>query len=306
MLLVRPLTTRRRGATERAKRSRWDLWGSQDRIQGMKRFAIASLSLLAVLVAIGCGSSGSESRMARESAKAVPTDYQAMRDKVVLGLAKDFRAGTHPGPARYGLCVRLGVRRALTQEQLDRLVAVYRRPGGQGFAAQALNALAAPIGAECGGAKYVPELVDAAAALGDRYPLGRLGIAARRLGVTYGPYLGITCRKAGSTRCDSIGVDLALRRDARAVTAWVAGRKLVLRTPGLHSGDAGRDWVGYLDRVGLRRPGSRFHISANGRDPGTWAGSPALYLPVRLEISYPDETTVTGTLPRTFLSPGWG
>jgi hypothetical protein len=272
----------------------------------MKRFAIASLSLLAVLVAISCGSSGPGPRVAHEPAKAVPTDYQVMRDKVVLGLARDFRASTHAGPARYGLCMRLGVRRALTQEQLDRLVAVYRRPDGQQFAAQALNALAAPIGAECGGAKYVPELIDAAAALGDRYPLSRLGIAARRLGLTYGPYLGVTCRKAGSTRCDSIGVDLVLRRDARAVTAWVAGRRLVFHTPGLHSGEAGRDWVGYLDRVGLGRPGSRFHIPANGRNPGAWAGSPAVYLPVRLEISYPDETTVTGSLPNAFLSPGWG
>jgi hypothetical protein len=234
------------------------------------------------------------------------TDYDLMRDKVVLGLAKDFRAGIHAGPPRYGLCVRLGMRRALTREQLDRLVAVYRRADGQQFAAQALNALAAPVGAECGGAKYVPELVAASEALGGNYPLSRLDVAARRLGVTYGPYLGRTCRKPGSTRCDSVGVDLVLRREARAVTAWVGGRRLVLRTPGLHSGEAGRDWVGYLHRVGLGRPGSPFHIPSKGRSPAAWVGSPAVYLPVRLEVSYPDETTVTGALPRVFLSPGWG
>jgi hypothetical protein len=283
----------------------------------MKRFAIASLSLLAMSMAIGCGASGSERTATPEPEAATArtdahlmresrTDYDLMRDKVVLGLAKDFRVGIHAGPPRYGLCVRLGMRRALTREHLNRLVAVRRRPDGQQFAAQALNALAAPIGAECGGARYVPELVTASEALDDDYPLSRLGIAARRLGVTYGPYLGLTCRKPGSTRCDSVGVDVVLRREARAVTAWVGGRRLALRTPGLHSGEAGRDWVGYLDRVGLGRAGSPFHIPANGRSPATWAGSPAVYLPVRLEVAYPDETPVTGALPRVFLSPGWG
>jgi hypothetical protein len=254
----------------------------------MKRFAIVSLTLLAVLVGIGCGSSASEQRSGQGREKVAPTDYEAMRDKVVLGLAKDFRASSRVGPRRYGLCVRLGMRRALTPEQLSRLVAIYRRPEGQQFAAQALNALAAPVGAECGGAKYVPELITASEAVGGDYPLGRLGIAARRLGVTYGPYLGVTCRKAGSTDCDSVGIDVVLRRDARAVTAWVGGRRLVLRTPGLHTGRAGRDWVGYLDRVGLGRRDSPFHV------------------PVRLEISYPDETTAAGTLPHVLLSPGWG
>jgi len=287
-------------------------------MEDMKRYLIASLSLLAVSTAFGCGSGSSARTAAREPAQAASartdgdrmresrTDYELMRDKVVLGLAKDFRAGTHAGPPRYAICVRLGMRRALTREQLNRLVAVYRRRDGQQFAAQALNTLAAPVGAECGGAKYVPELVTASEALGGRYPLSRLGVAARRLGVTYGPYLGLTCRRPGSTRCDSVGVDLVLRREARAVTAWIAGRRLVLRTPGLHSGEAGRDWVGYLDRVGLGRSGSPFQIPSNGGNRGTWAGSPAVYLPVRLKVSHPDETTVTGALPRVFLSPGWG
>jgi hypothetical protein len=272
----------------------------------MKRFAIASLVLLAVLLGIGCGSGAPEQRSGQGREKVAPTDYQAMRDKVVLGLAKDFRAGTHAGPPRYGLCVRLGMRRALTREQLGRLVAIYRRSDGQQLAAQALNALAAPVGAECGGARYVPELVMASEAVGGDYPLARLGIAAHRLGITYGPYLGVTCRKTGATGCDSVGVDVVLRRDARAVTAWLGGRRLVMRTPGLHTGRAGRDWVGYLDRVGLERPASPFHIPANGRNTPSLAGSPAVHLPVRLEISYPDETTMADTLPHVLLSPGWG
>jgi hypothetical protein len=272
----------------------------------MKRFAIALLSLLTVLVAIGCGSISTEQMPAAAPTKAAPTNYKLMRDKVILGAAKDFRLGTGAGPPRYALCVRLGMRRALTRGQLDHLVAVYRQAGGQQLAAQALNGLAAPIGAECGGARYVPELVQASEALGGAYPLSHLGLAARRLGITYGPYLGITCRKASSTRCDSVGLDVVLRRDARAVTTWMGGRKLVLRTPGLHSGEAGRDWVGYLNRVGFARPGSPFHISSSGRSPGAWAGSPAVSLLVRFEIAYPGETTATGVLPHVPLRPGWG
>jgi hypothetical protein len=275
-------------------------------MEGMKLIGLAFLSLLSVLAVAGCGSGGSEQTTTRDAARAAPANYDLMRDKVVLGLARDFRAGTHAGPPRYGICVRVGMSRALTRRQLDRLVAVYRRPHGQQLAAQALNAVAAPVGARCGGARFVPELVQASAALGGDYPLNRLGIAAQHLGLVYGPYLGVTCSRPGSTRCDSVGIDLVLRRDARAVSAWVGGRRLVLRTPGLHNGEAGRDWVGYLRRVGFGRPGSPFFAAPNGRNSRTWAGNPAIRLPVRLEISYPDEATVAGALPRVLLSGGWG
>ncbi len=242
------------------------------------------------------------------------TDFDRMRAKVVTGLAADFRGGTRAGPRGFGLCLRLGMRRALTRAQLNRLVAVYRRPHGQQFAAQALLAMAAPVGAECGGAKFVPEPIRASEALGGDYPLSRLDIAARRLGIGYGPYLGVRCRQAGSTGCDAVGIDVVLHREAVAVIAWIGGRRVQigngrrvrLRTPGRHNGVAGRDWVGYLDRVGLDRPGSPFRIPSNGRRPGTWGGYPPVYVPVRLAIAYPDGTRVEGTLPRVFLSPGWG
>jgi hypothetical protein len=278
----------------------------------MRHLAIAPL-LFFLTFGVGCGSSGSSggqapAPVAGSSAPLSPaaTDFNRMRDKVVLGLATDFRAGTHAGPDGFGLCVRLGMRRVLSRAQLSRLVSVYRRPGGQAFAAQALNALAAPIGAECGGAKFVPELIGAAEALGGEYPLSRLEIAARRLGIGYGPYLGVRCARPGSTHCDQVGIDVVLHREAAAVTTWVGGRRLHLQTPGLHNGVAGRDWVGYLGRVGLDRPESPFYIPLNGRNPGTWAGYPAVYVPVRLAIAYPSGDRVLGTVPRVFLSPGWG
>ena len=257
----------------------------------MRPLAFAPLLFL-LAFGLGCGSSAGEAPapVAEPSASlsSAATDFNRMRDKVVLGLATDFRAGTHAGPDGFGLCVRLGMRRVLTRAQLSRLVSVYRRPGGQAFAAQALNALAAPIGAECGGAKFVPELIGAAEALGGEYPLSRLEIAARRLGIGYGPYLGVRCARPGSTHCDQVGIDVVLHREAAAVTAWVGGRRLHLQTPGLHNGVVGRDWVGYLGRVGLDRPESPFYIPLNGRNPGTWAGYPAVYVPVRLADRLPE------------------
>ena len=272
----------------------------------MKKLAIGSMTLLALFVGVGCGSSATEQRQGQERKNVALIDYDRMRDKVLLGLAKDFRASAVARPGRYGLCVRLGMRRALTPRQLDRLAAIHRQPDGRQLAAQALNALASPIGAKCGGARFVPELITASKPLGADYPLGRRGVAARRLGVTYGPFLGVTCRRTGLANCDSVGVDVVLRRDARAVTALVGGRKLLLSTPGEHTGRAGRDWIGFLDRVGLRRPSSPFRIPTNGRGAASWAGSPPVYLPVRLEIAYPDGTTAAGILPRVILRPGWG
>ena len=128
------------------KSPRRDLSKRPARIGGMRPLAFAPLLFL-LAFGVGCGSSGSSASeapapVAESSAPLSPaaTDFNRMRDKVVLGLATDFRAGTHAGPDGFGLCVRLGMRRVLTRAQLSRLVSVYRRPGGQAFAAQALNA----------------------------------------------------------------------------------------------------------------------------------------------------------------------
>ena len=191
-----------------------------------------------------------------------------MRDKVVLGLATDFRAGTHAGPDGFGLCVRLGMRRVLTRAQLSRLVSVYRRPGGQQFAAQALNALAAPIGAECGGAKFVPELIGAAEALGGELsaePARHRGAAPRR---RLRPLPGSAGRRAGSTRCDQVGIDVVLHREAAAVTAWVGGRRLRLKDP-RSAQRRRRAGLGRVPRPGRARPARKPLLrSPERQEPG--------------------------------------
>ncbi|HEX3324098.1 MAG TPA: hypothetical protein VHR65_03010 [Solirubrobacterales bacterium] len=229
-----------------------------------------------------------------------------LRDKILRGVAADYRSGSGVGPRRFGLCLRLGLRRALTGAQLDSLAAVYRRPSGRQFVAQALNRLAVPVGDSCGGRRFVPEMLAASTGFA-KVNLSEL--RSPRPGVVYGPYMGVSCPRANSTRCDRVGFDLVLRRRAVAVAASVAGRSTDLISPGPvphNAGAGGRDWGGYLDDVGLSREGSPFRIPANGRARGVWAGQPPVYLPVRLAVTYSGDHRVTFVFPRILLSPGFG
>jgi hypothetical protein len=240
-----------------------------------------------VLLLGGCGGSG-EPTAAEHPGNAGPQSEEVLRSKIVTGVGEDFRGGTHAGPRGYGTCIRLGIGRALDRATLVQLLSVSRRPGGLALAAQALNEIAVPAGDACGGRRFVPELVQAAAALrGVRLVDSR----AHRLGLEYGPYLGIACPRPRPAACDRIGIDLVLRRQARSVAATVAGRRLRLVTPGPVPHDAGavgRDWGGFLEGVGLR--------STDG----------PVYLPMRVAIVYPGGRRETLRMPPVFLSPGFG
>jgi hypothetical protein len=285
----------------------------------MGRSASSILALTAlVALLLGCGG-GSESTTGSEARghqnrnpspaairvpplKARVIGAEHLRRAVLQGVGRDYLSGTQVGPPSFGLCLQRGLRRGLDERTLRSLALVYRRPGGQAFTAQALADLAVPIGDRCGGRRFVPEMIAASIAFRAGH-LPAAGVGAR---LSYGPYIGVTCRRPNRTRCDGVGVDLVLRREAVAVSATVGGRRLRLRTPGLHTGVAGRDWVGYLDRVGLGRRQSPFHVGSYGGSRGIWAGYPPVYVPVDLEIAYPGGRHVTGTLPRVSLSPGWG
>jgi hypothetical protein len=272
----------------------------------MRRLAALGAGISLLAVAAGCGGSGDSPAAAEPSRNAGPQSEEVLRSKVVTGVGEDFRGGTHAGPKGYGVCIRLGMRHALDRATLLRLLSISRRRGGSAFAAQALNDLAVPIGDACGGRQFVPELTHAAAALrGARLVDSR----AHRLGLEYGPFLGISCPRPSRIACDRIGIDLVLRRQARSVAVTVADRRLRLVTPGPvpHDADAvGRDWGGYLEDVGLGREDSPFHIPPSGRAPSRWAGQPPVYLPVRVEIVYPGGRGETLHMPPVFLSPGFG
>ena len=285
----------------------------------MARSAIALLVLVAAAALLtGCGrgsdtmerpaAGAGQARQPAPAAIRVPPlkarviSAEHLRRAVLQGIGRDYLSGTQVGPPSFGLCLQRGLRRLLDERTLRSLALVYRRPSGQQFTAQALAELAVPIGDRCGGRRFVPEMIEASMAFRAGH-LPATGVEAR---LSYGPYVGVTCRPANTTRCDRVGIDLVLRREATAVSATVAGRGLRLQTPGLHSGVPGKDWVGYLDRVGLDRHESPFQVDSYGRSPKIWAGYPPVYLPVELEISYPGGGRAAGTLPRVSLSPGWG
>ena len=278
----------------------------------MKHTAVAVIALLSVALALSACGGSSEPPSVQAEVEVRPGSWgrevvlSRLRDKILRGVAADYKAGTDVGPRRFGLCLRLGLRRAMSGAQLDRLAAVYGQPSGRQLVAQALNRLAAPVGDGCGGRRFVPEMIAAATGFA-KVDLSEL--RSRRPGVVYGPYVGVSCPQADSTGCDGVGLDLVLRRRAVAVAASVAGRSIHLISPGPVPNNAaarGRDWGGYLDDVGLNRKGSPFRIPANGRARGVWAGRPPVYLPVRAVATYPGGRRVAFVFPRVFLSPGFG
>jgi hypothetical protein len=276
------------------------------------KHAVAVIALISVvLVLSGCGGS-SETPPVQAEVTVRPglpgreVVLSRLRDKILRGVAADYKAGTGVGPRRFGLCLRLGLRRALTGTQLDRLAVVYRKSSGRQLVAQALNRMAAPVGDSCGGRRFVPKMIVASTGFA-KVDLSELHV--RRPGVIYGPYMGVSCPRANSSGCDRVGFDLVLRHRAVAVAASVAGRSIHLISPGPVPHDAGadgRDWGGYLDDVGLSRKGSSFRISANGRARGPWAGQLPVYLPVRVVATYPGGRRIAFLFPRVVLSPGFG
>jgi hypothetical protein len=276
-------------------------------------------ALAAVLLA-GCGTASEPARTrpsspppAASGATAVPPiadraiGPERLRQLIVSGAAADFREGTGAGPRGFGPCLRLELRRSLDSVTLKRLARIYRRPYGQQLAAQALNALAVPVGARCGGKRFVPELVKASMALGSGHlEIGQTG----PLGLAYGPFVGIAgCPGPNSIHCTAIGFDMVLRHRVLAASAKIAGRPVPLRTPGPipHNARAvGRDWGGYLANVDLEAKGSPFYIPVSARHPSFWAGDPPVYLPVRIVVTRPDGEKVEEVPPRVILRPGFG
>ena len=157
----------------------------------------------------------------------------------------------------------------------SRLVPVYRRPGGQRFAAQALNALAAPVGDDCGGRQFVPELIHAAArsAATTRSvdSTSRRAASALELRPLHRRRLPAPSRLHPATGSGSTS-SCAARRVGR--TAEVAGRRLRLSRPARSrtSRRAGRDWVGFLEQRRPRAAGQPLPHPAERQAPGHWAG----------------------------------
>jgi hypothetical protein len=126
------------------------------------------------------------------------------------------------------------------------------------------------------------------------------------LGVAYGPYLGVRCRRADHIGCDRVGIDVVFSAAVARVVAVVGNHRLRLNTPGMHNGVRYRDWVGTFTNAGMDRPGSPFHVRGYGRADSVWAGSPPVYVPVELRVAYAGGRSTSALFPGIFLSPGWG
>jgi hypothetical protein len=287
------------------------------RARAHRILALAVVATMATLLA-GCGDAGGGSDPAADGSTAAASRADArgagtveerltrlerfstherrlayldrVRGAVIRGAATDFALATGIGGPSFEACVKVGLRDALDAATIGNLVAVYRRPGGVAYAAQALNALAAPPAASCGHRHWVPELVEAARGLRSAAPIGA---AIEKLGVTYGPYLGMRCRHAGYGRCGRFGIDVVFGHAASRVLATVGPQTIRLRTPGLHNGVEYRDWVGTFTHADL--PPRRRH-----RDQDL------VYVGVELRVHFADGRRARAVFSHVLVSSGWG
>lgn len=115
------------------------------------------------------------------------------------------------------------------------------------------------------------------------------------------PYMGVTCRRPNSVRCDEIGLAVWLEKPAERLSARIAGAPLELRSPGEFVLGKGTGWEGYLHPAGLDDGPLRVSATSGGH----WEGDPPVSAIVRLTAEYADGTSAERTL-RIQLSPGWG
>jgi hypothetical protein len=107
------------------------------------------------------------------------------------------------------------------------------------------------------------------------------------------PYIGVSCPKANSIRCDRVGLAIWLKRNPERLNASIEGRSVKLRI-----GNRRHDhWEGFLQPAGLidgplevRPDKGRYH----------WIGDPPVY--ARVEISAGGRARIV----RVRVSPGWG
>jgi hypothetical protein len=276
----------------------------------MRGAVLLPLFLAVALAACGGGTASSQDRPARQSAArqyGIETRLAALerlstherriaylgraRRAVIRGAATDFSHSTGIGGRPFEACVRGLLWEALDGPTIANLVAVYRRPFGTAYAAQALNTLAAPLAADCGHRSWVPELVEAARGLRNAAPIGA---AREKLGVTYGPYLGKRCRHTGYRGCELIGIDIVFAHAATRVVAIAGHQQISLRTPGKHNGIRYRDWVGNFTHAGLSR-----------RGPDRRA-TDLVYVGVEIRVHFANGRRAHAFFPHVLVSSGWG
>jgi hypothetical protein len=115
------------------------------------------------------------------------------------------------------------------------------------------------------------------------------------------PYVGVRCPRANTIACDRISIAAWPEGRPRALTAVIAGRRVVMRGPVSRS--SGGYWEGTLNRAGLLRRGLLHVTPDSGRS--TWVGRHPRPLTIRLTAAYADRPDATVVV-RLLLRPGWG
>jgi hypothetical protein len=184
------------------------------------RAASAGLCLIAVTALLhGCGEGAGSTAGGEAGARAPAPDtirVPPLRDRVISvehlrravlrGVGRDYLGGTQVGPPSFGLCLQHGMRSLLHERNLRALALVYRRPGGQQLTAQALTDLAAPVGARCGGRRFLPMLIEASMAFrtGRLRPAGGAGGTGRAGPATWSGPASIAPPAPSTSRCQAM------------------------------------------------------------------------------------------------------
>jgi hypothetical protein len=261
-----------------------------------RRSIVLALLLLTVLAATfavrGTRSAASGRTAASGQGEARGSAYFAqVRKAVIRGVGRDFAEGTGISGPSFESCLKDQMRVALDAPTISDLAAIYRRPGGSAYAAQTLNALALPLATRCGHPYLVPELVQAAHGLRTSHATGA---SVKKLGVTYGPYLGLRCRNAPRRDCRRVGIDIVFRPTATRVVALIEGQRIVLRTPGQHDGVRYHDWVGTFTGAHFL-PRGRFSLNDE-----------PLYVAAEVRVRFADGGQAHALFPHVLVAPGWG
>lgn len=109
-------------------------------------------------------------------------------------------------------------------------------------------------------------------------------------------YLGLSCPTPNSFECDRVTIAVTLDEPARELSAWIAGRPVVMRPPG---GNGPGYWEGSLQPAGLI-DGPLSELAQDG--VFRWVGKPPVAAAVVIETESSGDETVLGTPAGAFFS----
>lgn len=112
-------------------------------------------------------------------------------------------------------------------------------------------------------------------------------------------YMGVSCSKPNSIRCDRVGLAVWLPHGVKSLRATIAGKPVAMRPP---ERDGRGWWEGFLQPAGMTRPGPMHVVTEGGM---RFTGRVPVTPRVRLRATWPDGSSGARS-ERVRLSAGWG